>query len=135
MITKIWNGFNLKILTKQTMYNNCKTINNSNPKNPSIHHWPKTFPFFNANFQNSKIPKLKVPKSIYLITRSHFDQCRFLIWWQPAWKLPKLGNNCQNNTWSWCKWSMFGLKSTYIKTTFPLKVIFWHIWHVKKATK
>jgi len=44
-----------------------KEISNSNFKNPSIHHWPKTFPLFHAKFKNprSKIPKSKVqiPKS------------------------------------------------------------------------
>ncbi len=53
LILKFWQS-------KQCINNYKKNNFKSNPKNPSIHHWPKTFPLFNAKFQNSKIESSKI---------------------------------------------------------------------------
>jgi hypothetical protein len=60
----------LKNSQNKQCINNFLKINNSNPINPLIHHWPKTFSIFSAKskfkkskIRNSKVQKISNPKS------------------------------------------------------------------------
>jgi hypothetical protein len=50
----------LKFWQNKQCINNYPQKKKSNPKNPSIHHWPKTFPLFNVKFQIFKIESSKI---------------------------------------------------------------------------
>jgi len=104
LTTKIWNGLDFKILTKQMYKKLQKEISNSNPRNPLIHHW-KHFYYLVQN-SISKYPKSKTQKSkysqleiqIFIISKSkiefqNFNITQRCVKLKKYYSLPKLSYN------------------------------------------